>query len=47
MNLKSSDYLNIKNSYLKFVKVKETKGKPIIDKIGKLNKFYLIQIPNT
>ena len=41
MNLKSSDYLNIKNSYLKFVKVKETKGKPIIDKIGKLNKFYL------
>ena len=41
MNLKSSDYLNIKNSYLKFVKVKEVKGKPIIDKIGKLNKFYL------
>ncbi len=41
MNLKSLDYLNIKKSYLKFLKIKESKGKPIIDKIGKLNKFYL------
>ena len=31
----------IKNDYLKFLKKQEVAGKPIIDKIGKLNKFYL------
>ena len=41
MNLKSSDYLNIKKKYLEFLKKKEVAGKPIVDKIGKLNKFYL------
>ena len=41
MNLKSIDYLNIKKTYLKFLKKKEIAGKPIIDKIGKLNTFYL------
>ena len=41
MVLKSSDYLNIKNKYLKFLKKRELAGNPIIDKIGKLNKFYL------
>ena len=31
----------IKSDYLKFLKRYETSGKPIIDKVGKLNKFYL------
>jgi len=31
----------IKSEYLKFLKKKEVAGKPIIDKLGKLNKFYL------
>ena len=31
----------IKSDYLKFVKRKEVAGKPIVDKLGKLNKFYL------
>ncbi len=31
----------IKSDYLKFLKKQETPGKPIIDKMGKLNKFYL------
>tara|TARA_Y100000590_G_C15442214_1_gene909301 strand:- start:17 stop:907 length:891 start_codon:yes stop_codon:yes gene_type:complete len=31
----------IKSDYLKFLKKREVAGKPIIDKIGKLNKFYL------
>ena len=41
MNLKSSDYLDIKKKYLEFLRKKEVAGKPIIDKIGKLNTFYL------
>ena len=41
MNLKSSDYSNIKKTYLEFLKKKEVAGKPIIDKVGKLNRFYL------
>ena len=41
MNLKSSDYSNIKKAYLKFLKKREVAGKPIIDKIGKLKRFYL------
>ena len=31
----------IKNDYLKFLKKREVVGKPIIDKLGKLNTFYL------
>ena len=31
----------IKSDYLKFIKRQEVRGKPIIDKIGKLNTFYL------
>ena len=31
----------IKNDYLKFLKKQEVADKPIVDKIGKLNKFYL------
>ena len=31
----------IKSDYLKFLKRHETPGKPIIDKVGKLNNFYL------
>ena len=31
----------IKSDYLKFLKRYEISGKPIIDKVGKLNKFYL------
>jgi len=31
----------IKSDYLKFLKRYETSGKPIIDKVGKLNNFYL------
>jgi len=41
MNLKSSDYSSIKKTYLEFLKKKEVAGKPIIDKVGKLNRFYL------
>ena len=33
--------LMIKSDYLKFLKKKEVAGKPIVDKLGKLNKFYL------
>ena len=31
----------IKNDYLKYLKKQEASGKPIVDKLGKLNKFYL------
>ncbi len=41
MSLKKSNYTSIKNSYLDFLKKKEVKGKPIKNKIEKLNKFYL------
>ena len=30
-----------KSDYLKYLKKQEVTGKPIVDKIGKLNKFYL------
>ena len=30
-----------KSDYLKYLKKQEVSGKPIVDKIGKLNKFYL------
>ncbi len=33
--------LMIKSDYLKFLKKREVAGKPIVDKIGKLNKLYL------
>jgi len=33
--------LMIKSDYLNFLKKREVAGKPIVDKIGKLNKFYL------
>ena len=41
MNLKGYDYLYIRREYLKFLKKYEVKNKPIVDKIGKLNTFYL------
>ena len=41
MNFKSSNYLSIKKKYLEFLKKKEVVGKTIIDKVGKLNTFYL------
>ncbi len=41
MNKKSFDYFDLKRKYLDFLKKNETTGKPIIDKVGKLNKFYL------
>ena len=41
MNIKNLDYVNLKKKYLVFLKKKEIKKKPIIDKVGKLNKFYL------
>ena len=41
MNFKSSDYSYIKKIYLKFLKKKEISGKPLVDKVGKLNTFYL------
>ena len=41
MSFKNPDYLIIKNYYLKFLKKKEIVGRPIVDKIGKLNTFYL------
>ena len=33
--------LMTKNDYIKYLKKQEVTGKPIVDKIGKLNKFYL------
>ena len=33
--------LMTKSDYLKYLKKQEVSGKPIVDKIGKLNKFYL------
>ena len=41
MNAKDLDYINLKKRYLSFLKKSETKKKPIIDKVGKFNKFYL------
>ncbi len=41
MNLKNANYLNIKRKYLEFLKKKELISKPIVDKVGKLNTFYL------
>ena len=41
MSSKSLDYFNIKKKYLKFLKKKEITGKPMIDKVRKLNEFYL------
>ena len=38
---KKIEHLSLKKKYLEFLKKNETKGKPIIDKIGKLKKFYL------
>ncbi len=41
MNIINSDYFYIKKQYLKFLQKKEVAGKPLIDKVGKLNTFYL------
>ncbi len=41
MDLKKSEYENIKKKYLAFLKKREVPGKPIVDKVGKLNNFYL------
>jgi len=41
MTLKASIEIDIKKKYLNFLKKKELRGKPIIDKIGKFNTFYL------
>ena len=41
MNFTHNEYLVIKNKYLEFLQKREITGKPIIDKIGKLNNFYL------
>ena len=39
----SKDYsnLNLKKKYLNFLRSKEVKGRPIRDKMGKFNSFYL------
>ncbi len=41
MSYNDSDYLDIKKIYLEFLKKKEVSGKTIVDKLGKLNTFYL------
>ena len=41
MSIKDFDYSDLKNQYLVFLKKKEARNKPIVDKVGKLNKFYL------
>ena len=41
MSAKELDYINLKKRYLSFLKKNETKKKPIIDKVGKFNRFYL------
>ena len=39
--MNEKDYINLKKRYLGFLKKKEINKKPIIDKVGKFNKFYL------
>ena len=41
MNTKGFDYFSLKRKYLEFLKKNEKRGRPIIDKVGKLNNFYL------
>ena len=41
MGSKDLGYQILKNEYLKFLKKRESKGNKLIDKIDKLNKFYL------
>ncbi len=41
MKLKNSDYSYIKKIYLNFLKKREVIGKPLVDKVGKFNTFYL------
>ena len=41
MNTKSLDYINLKK-ISSFFEKNETKSKPIIDKVNKLNNFYLL-----
>ena len=41
MILRNSDNFALEKKYLKFLKKKETKSRPIIDKLGKYNSFYL------
>lgn len=41
MGSKDLGYQILKNEYLKFLKKRESKGTKLIDKIDKLNKFYL------
>ena len=41
MNFRGFANKDLKKKYFKFLKKKEFKGKPIIDKTGKLNNFYL------
>ena len=41
MSIKDFNYSDLKNKYLVFLKKKEVGNKTIVDKIGKLNKFYL------
>ena len=41
MTLNSSNYLKIKDKYLKFLKSQEIMSEPFRDKLGQLNKFYL------
>ena len=41
MSKRSLDFSGLNREYLKYLKSKETKSHPIIDKIGKLKTFYL------
>ena len=41
MKISSSNYLKIKDKYLKFLKSQEIMSEPFRDKLGQLNKFYL------
>ena len=41
MTYKKFNYSIFKRKYLKFLKKKEKPGYKIVDKIGKLNEFYL------
>ena len=41
MTISSSNYLKIKDKYLKFLKSQEIMSEPFRDKLGQLNKFYL------
>ena len=42
MKKKISNFSKVKEKYLRFIKSQEVLGEPFRDKLGQLNKFYLL-----